>query len=188
MKNISSFRGPMYYELHKVLNLHLKDNYQILEPGCGSGLISLEVYLTFQNIKIFLLDINQKILENAVNNFNEKGGKVESALIGSVDDLSMFQDNYFDLVFNEGVLEHDPIDVKKAVDEMLRVSKNTVIFSIPDGDNLIYKIKKYVKRRLKLWEWDKYGYERNIGENYFKKYNYKKIKVKNGWAIYIIKK
>jgi len=185
MINISSSRGPMYDALHKTLNKFIKNNFKILEPGCGSGLISLEIYLNFQDIKVFLLDINEKILKDAINNFNLYGAKVEKAIIGSVDDLKMFPDNYFDLVFNEGVLEHDPIDVKKAVNEMLRVSKNTVIFSIPDGDNLLYKVKKFVKRKLNIWEWDKYGFERNIGENYFKEFNYNKQRIK-GWAIYTI--
>lgn len=43
MKNISSSRGIMYYELQNILNQYLSDNKVILEPGCGSGLISLEI-------------------------------------------------------------------------------------------------------------------------------------------------
>lgn len=113
-------------------------------------------------------------MEKANNNFKNNGGLVHQSILGSVDDLSMFKDNFFDLVFNEGVLEHEPINVKGAVREMLRVSKKYVIFSIPDGDNKIYKLKKWVKRKLNLWEWDKYGYERNIGEVYFNEFNYKK--------------
>jgi len=135
-----------------------------------------------------LLDIDKNILNNAIHNFEIYGAKIVSATVGSVDNLNMFPDNYFDLVFNEGVLEHHSIDVVKAVKEMLRVSKKYVVISIPDGDNLIYRIKKFIKRKLGIWEWDKYGYERSIGKNIFNIFNYSKKSLPLGWAIYIFDK
>ncbi len=128
-----------------------------------------------------MLDIDKNILNNAIHNFEIYGAKIVSATVGSVDNLNMFPDNYFDLVFNEGVLEHHSIDVVKAVKEMLRVSKKYVVISIPDGDNLIYRIKKFIKRKLGIWEWDKYGYE-EVLEKYFNIFNYLK-KVYHRWHL-----
>lgn len=42
-----------------------------------------------------------------------------------------FPDDYFDLVYSRHALEHMPLDYKKAIDEMIRVSRKAVVLLEP---------------------------------------------------------
>ncbi|MCX5782723.1 MAG: class I SAM-dependent methyltransferase [Elusimicrobia bacterium] len=181
-------RDGIYGTIDELLETRVKDGYKILEAGCGSGLTTLTLCLNKKGIIPTLLDINETILNETKNNFAEQNISA-TYVLGSVDNLKDFDDNTFDFVFNEGVIEHAPINVEKAISEMLRVSKNKVLIIIPDGDNILYKIKKALKRLLGTWGWDKlYGYERNVGARYFRGLKYKKINIGYQNVAYILEK
>ena len=86
-------------ELFKIIKR--KKDLNILELGCGSGLMS--AYLAEKN-KITLLDLSENSLKIAKCNFNKKNVKGEF-IRGDL--LKMpFKNNTFDVVWNQGVLEH----------------------------------------------------------------------------------
>lgn len=156
-----------------------------LEAGCGLGLLSLDLALT-RGTKATLLDIDTKTLAKAnafFSHFNMKATLKE----GDVQDLP-FGDDTFDLVFNEGVLEHHPINLRKAVNEMLRVSKRFVVIALPDGSSWKYKVKKYAKRIMGEFTCDCYGYERNVTEAWFKGFNYTKRTIPFHNVVYVLEK
>jgi ubiquinone/menaquinone biosynthesis C-methylase UbiE len=188
MNTISSSRGGIYGPVGKILHEEIKDGDTILEAGSGSGLICLECCLNKPAAKATLLDIDEGRLNAAQKNFADNKATANFVL-GSVDNMNMFADNSFDVVFNEGVIEHAPIDIDKAIAEMVRVSKKKVIIEIPDGNSFIYVAKKFIRRSLGIWEWDKkYGYERSIRAKSFKKYQYKRIVIGKQNVVYVINK
>ena len=100
-------------------------NNKIMEPGCGSGLMSS--YLGECN-QVTVLDRSRNALSTAQSNFKRQGNN-GNYVLGDLYYLP-FRDDSFDIVWNQGVLEHfrkPSIPVK----EMYRVTKKggyTVIF------------------------------------------------------------
>ena len=112
-------------ELYKLVRK--KEGLTILEPGCGSGLMSS--YLAKKNI-VTVLDISEIALCVAKDNFNNKNARGEFVL-GDLHNMS-FRDDSFDVVWNQGVLEHFK-DPTAAIKEMIRVTKRGgyIIIFIP---------------------------------------------------------
>lgn len=105
------------------------NNDIILEAGCGSGVISLKI-LDKHDANMVLLDISSKPLKISQKNFM-KAGKKFLGIQGDI--LQMpFKDNTFDVVWNQGVVEHfnKPDD---AIKEMHRTVKygGYAVFFVP---------------------------------------------------------
>jgi len=81
--------------------------------------------------------------------------KVKNMIMADIFHLP-FKDDSFDIVWNEGVLEHfpEPNNIK-ATKEMARVSKKNVIIAVPNTTPL-WIIRKYILKMIKKWP---YGYE-----------------------------
>ena len=159
-EGVSSKRGGIYPKIQAYIEQICKHNFTVLEAGCGSGLISLELAMKRNLKRLVLLDIREDILEKARNNFN----KFINAefMLGDVQNLP-FRNESFDLVFNEGVIEHLD-DMERGVKEMARVSKKYVICFIPNYYNILWRIEKKWKRwRGKFYHGaDEYGLEKDI--------------------------
>ena len=130
MSGVSTVRGIKYAKIHRYLADIMESDFFICEAGCGSGLITLELLLTTGIDKAVLLDVNLNILKSAKELFRKFERELEHVNIlfevGDVQNLP-HKDESFDIVFNEGVIEHVK-DMRKAVKEMVRVSRKYIEF------------------------------------------------------------
>lgn len=138
----------IYSKLIKLLNKYISKNDSILEVGSGSG--AMVSY--FQNQGHFSVGLDYYInpLKIAKRVFNAK-----NLVRGNMFNLP-FKDSSFDIVWNEGVLEHFKIDKSiEAAKEMARVSKKYVIIDVPNRYTL-FVIRKFMLKMIGKWS---YGYE-----------------------------
>jgi len=165
-------------ELFKIIKR--KKDLDILEPGCGSGLMS--AYLAEKN-KITLLDLSENSLKIAKYNFNKKNVKGEF-IRGDL--LKMpFKNNTFDVVWNQGVLEHFKYP-SRAMKEMIRVTKRGgyVVIFIPAFLSPLHFIWIFLKLLglKKLWPFDEQDFlSAKKFRKFMKKARYKNIKIKRLW-------
>lgn len=115
----------------------LQPNSLILEPGCGSGKFSL-VFVS-QGHKVVTLDYVFDVLQGVQTTQAQLGKRWHGWLRfcqGSLERLP-FPDDTFDLVFNEGVIEHwlDREERHNVLKEMVRVVKpgGVVTVIVPNG-------------------------------------------------------
>jgi ubiquinone/menaquinone biosynthesis C-methylase UbiE len=127
---------------------------RILEAGCGSGKFS--VSLAVAGHKVVAMDYTMQMLENTRDlTAVAEGyyGELEIALIQQDLNNLGFSDESFDIVFNEGVVEHwlDREARIFVLREMARVTKRwgTVVIFVPNGRHPLYH----------WWRWTRYpGY------------------------------
>ncbi len=111
--------GVTRTELNKEFLGEMSKDIRILEAGCNRG-NQLEMLDKAGFKNLWGIDVNNQALVHARNN------KGLNLVEGSLLDIP-FKDDYFDLVFTSGVLIHiHPDDIKKAMSEIVRVSKRFV--------------------------------------------------------------
>lgn len=104
----------------------------ILDAGGGPGRYTVE--LGKKGYDIVLVDLSPEMLEIAKKQITRSGvqGRVSQILQGSIDDLSMFEDDIFDAtICLSGPLPHivDGARREKAINELVRVTKsNSPVF------------------------------------------------------------
>jgi len=104
----------------------------VLDAGGGPGRYTIE--LAKLGYDVVLLDLTPELLEIAKKQIKKArvGDRVKRILQGSIDNLSIFDDNTFDIVLCLGGALAHILDVKqreKAIDELIRVAKkNAPIF------------------------------------------------------------
>jgi ubiquinone/menaquinone biosynthesis C-methylase UbiE len=171
---------PMFMnELYKVMRK--RKGLTILEPGCGSGLMSS--YLAKDN-KITVLDMSKNALYTAKNNFDNNNVKGEF-ILGNLLNIP-FTSGLFDVVWNQGVIEHFK-DPSHAMREMMRVAKKGgyVVIFIPAFLSPLHLVYLFLRlcRLKKLWPFD--DVEDVLRPKTFKmfmeKAGYKNIKIKRLW-------
>ena len=126
-----------YHQLEFDTTLHFLRKYLpkkglILDAGGGPGRYSIE--LAKLGHDVVLLDLTPKLLEIAKRQIKKERveKKIKRLVEGSIDDLSMFEDNVFDAVIClGGALSHivNGKQRERAVSELVRVTKkNSPIF------------------------------------------------------------
>ena len=123
-----------------------------LEAGCGSGATSS---LFPKNVTSVVLDLSENALEVARKNFS-RNKKPFFAIKADIFAMP-FKDGTFDVVWNQGVIEHFS-EPEKAVDEMLRVTKNSgnVILHVPASASVLHFIYKLSEKfNMGLWPFGK---------------------------------
>lgn len=120
------------------LKQYLPEKGLVLDAGGGPGRYAIE--LAKMGYEVILLDITPKLLEIAREQITKAnvGNRIREVLQGSIDDLSMFNDNTFEAVIClGGALSHVVIDKQreKAASELIRVAK-------PDAPILVSVIGK----------------------------------------------
>jgi len=128
-------RDP-YHRLEFDTTMHFFKEYSprkglVLDAGGGPGRYALE--LAKLGYDVVLLDLTPELLDIARNQVKKARvtNRVKQVLQGSIDDLSMLDDNTFDAVICLGALSHvvDKEDRERAIDELVRVAKkNATIF------------------------------------------------------------
>lgn len=100
---------------------------KIIETGCGTS--ALSVYLNLKGYENHCIDNNEKILEIA-KLLNDKIKTKVKYKYGELKKIP-YQNNSFDALFSQGVLEHiEEQEIPHIINEGLRVAKK-YIFAIP---------------------------------------------------------
>lgn len=87
-----------YYNQHLIADLPAGS--KILDVGCGLGLLLKVLNKRIDSCELYGVDINQKLLDEAVKNC--PGAR----LIKANGEILPFIDNYFDIVFSLDLIEH----------------------------------------------------------------------------------
>lgn len=116
----------------------LDESKFVLEAGCGSGKFGIHYALRF-GCNVTLLDIDPQMVDVAhrlVRSVEEVVGVRLPVSMREGDIMKLpFKDATFDLVFNEGVVEHWSDDRRlKCIQEMARVSRDCVIIITNDAE------------------------------------------------------
>lgn len=131
------------------------DRPKLLSAGCGRGIIDYWILRT-TNAQVTFLDLSDVVLKKISTQLKKDKIKNFEIMQGSILDIP-YQDNTFDIVWNEGVLEHfDKEDFDKSLSEMVRVSNNFVLVDIPNSRSKPYLHSKEFLEKNGLWE---YGQE-----------------------------
>lgn len=104
----------------------------ILDIGSGKGTFLWPFVNEFPSVKIDSIDLLQERIDEI--NFVAKGGipNIQAHFMSAT--KIIFSDNTFDVVTALEVLEHIP-DYKKAIKEIVRVTKKYVIVSVPSKED-----------------------------------------------------
>ena len=128
-KYIPSQDRPSRYWLAKKivasLNKYEIESPKILEVGCdlGANLYRLKKILP-DSCELVGIDISPASIKAAQNYMSELGASDIKFYEAKADDLRVFNDDYFDVVFTDAVLLYVADDkIQSALNEMLRVSK-----------------------------------------------------------------
>lgn len=116
----------------KFLKKYLPKKGFILDAGGGPGRYSIE--LAKKGYEVVLLDLVPEHIEFAKNKIEEAkvSEKIKDTIVGTITDLSQFEDNSFDAVICLGgplSHVHPEKERKKAIQELVRVAKiNAPVF------------------------------------------------------------
>jgi len=94
------------------------DNNSLLELGCGAGESS--VYFARLGARVTATDISPEMLKVAVKLATENGVSIDTVLTGA-EDLSVFPDASFDIVYAANLLHH--VKIYNCISEVKRVLK-----------------------------------------------------------------
>ena len=134
----------------------------VLEVGSGSASISFSIAKAKKGLGITTVDNRPEILSKIIKDANKLGLNIKTICADAFN--LPFSDNAYDVVFSQGVLEHfKDSDIKKLVDEKLRVCSKSVFISVP---NNYYNCRDFGDERLlSKQQWDKILSGFNIAES-----------------------
>ena len=113
-----------------------KTNLTILDAGGGFGRFSIP--LAEAGHKVVLLDISSKMLETAHEKARSRGITAIEFIQGSVDDLSLFEDNSFDLVLClDSPLSFCYNTYEVALSELVRVTASKLVLCVMNRSGVI---------------------------------------------------
>lgn len=133
------------YEMERKLlsYIPIKENYTVLEVGCGEGHNIVSLNKLYKNIKFYGVDISSSKIEFAKKHLKDVTLEVQDAR--KLD----FTENTFDLVFCKDIVHHVKEDRENFVLEMVRVCKanGRVIIIESNGKNMLNVLHSIVDRK-----------------------------------------
>ncbi len=124
------------------------DNPHILDLGCGTGTVTLEL-ARLSNGEITSIDIDQNALDKLNNKIIEKGFLDRIEIFNRSVYDTKFEDETFDIIWEEGVIHL--LDFKKAITECNRILKvNGYMISGEANNWADKKLKHYPKFGFKV--------------------------------------
>jgi ubiquinone/menaquinone biosynthesis C-methylase UbiE len=115
------YEGPLLRKLGGRL-----DDARVLDVGCGRG-VGVQILLDqFGAGQVYGVDLDPRQIRRAQQRFAEKSESRVALAVGSVEELP-FSDEYFDAVFDFGMLHH-VVDWQDGVTEIRRVLKPSGLF------------------------------------------------------------
>lgn len=126
-----------------------EDNYnKILDAGCGNGEFSISLAQLFPTSRITGIDYSEdmiKLCEHAKNDNDRDNIEFKVADLLN----TLFDDNEFDITVCLNTIHHiHKNNLDKAIEEIARITKKTVILEIKNRNCLYYPIKKLRGRLL----------------------------------------
>lgn len=138
----------------------------LLDAGCGEGMVASLLYDEFDNLDISAFDFFPQAIDIAKTDNNRK----INFFLGDVENLNL-DDDSFDVVLATEVLEHLD-NPKKALHELFRVAKSSVIVSVPNEPffclgNLISgkNISRFGNPIDHINHWTFWGFKKFLREN-----------------------
>ncbi|MDI6869878.1 MAG: methyltransferase domain-containing protein [Bacillota bacterium] len=125
---------------------------KILEPGCGSGRISLR--LAQEGAEVTLLDASPEALRLCTSFFAAAG--VKGTFTEGFIEQMPYPDDSFDVVWNAGVLEHFTFEQQLAqLREMVRVCRDggLIVTINPYAGAVLYQLGKWYANLTGTWDW-----------------------------------
>jgi phospholipid N-methyltransferase len=107
--------------------IHYNNSKKIIITGANSGIEIEVIKSVIPNAKIYALDISSDALGKLSRSYPDV-----VAIHGNLEDLSIFSDNYFDLYISCRAIHSSNVNLKRALTEAIRVSKN-IFISIANG-------------------------------------------------------
>jgi len=121
------------------------DICSILDVGGATGVFSIP--LAEMSYKVVHFDLSDEMIKLAQEKANRMNLSGISFKQGNSVDLSMFEDNSFDMVINmDGAISFCGIDAIKAIRESIRVAKHKVIMTVSNRGNMIVSLLKSCHR------------------------------------------
>ena len=125
---------PGYWKglARKLINFYkLKKNAKILDIGCGKGFLLYEITKLRPDLSVTGVDISNYALKHAIGK-----EKIKYKLHKAQNNFK-YKNKYFDLVISIGTLHNLEIfDLKKSLNEISRISKNSYIMVESYKNNL----------------------------------------------------
>ncbi len=142
-----------------------QDKIKILEAGCGFASNS-RIFNSDERFEAWCLDLSKEAIDKVKP-------EIKNSFVGDIQHMP-FKDNFFDIVFSSGVIEHFKDD-SEAVKELYRVTKKDgLIITFVPGRYSLWQVYKLAMG--KRWV---HGYEKNYTHEMlrksFKKYSCKII-------------
>ena len=138
-------KNNSYDDVNNILRRLTTKDSNCVELGSGSGTYAVE--LNAMGRKCLATDLS----EAALSLIKVKGKHLYNIDVPTmnVDMFNMpFEDNTFDLIFTDGVIEH--LDIQRALEEMHKKLKpcGWLVTKVPSG-NLLYRLVYYIVSRIK---------------------------------------
>ena len=152
---LNRFRTILLKELVNEINFN---TLTILNAGCGLDPLPIYLLKKYKNINIILLDISQTCLDINKSFYVLELSELENSRLklikGNIFDLK-FEDNYFDIVYNTGVIEHfnekEQISILKEFNRVLKHKGKFITLNPCIKGKLYIKMKYYLEKHDK-WE------------------------------------
>jgi len=152
------------------LTAHVKGK-RVLDYGCGNGEASIQMAQLGAQ-EVYGIDISDLSVENGKKDIGQKGLSQTVKLIVADAEHTPFENDYFDIMFESGVLHH--LDLSAAYKEIARVLKPSgkAICQETLGHNpLIHAYRKRTPHLRTSWEVDHILHKKDVelAKQYFNK-------------------
>lgn len=156
---------------------YLRDGCSLLDAGCGTGQLGFAAAI-YGGAKVTLLDYSEEALNFArevARELRNRGERLNVDFVrGDLRNLGFVEE--FDIVTNQGVLEHWPSFEERfhVLSEMVKATKKggSVIIWVPNNHNPIYR--RWIQKHVEVLEWAFSARELHM---LFSKVGLKKVKV-----------